>query len=99
MAENKRQSDDFFSTKIRDIVEQNNVQDEPTNGEKVVNAQDTNYITLQKTQDIMKNLKQKNCYGCDRIPLQILRDGNEILGKPVFKQMNKIYEQKEIPEQ
>jgi len=90
---------DFFSTKIRDIVEQNNVQDEPTNGEKVVNAQDTNYVTLQKTQDIMKNLKQKNCYGCDRIPLRILRDGNEILGNPVFKLMSKIYEQKEIPEQ
>ncbi len=50
---------DFFSTKIRDIVEQNNVQDKPTNAEKVVNAQETNYVTLQKTQDIMKNLKQK----------------------------------------
>jgi exonuclease III len=90
---------DFFSTKIRNIVEQNNVQDEPTNGGKVVNVQEANYVTLQKTQDIMKNLKQKNCYGCDRIPLRILKDGYEILGKPVFKLMNKIYEQEEIPEQ
>jgi len=67
------------------------VQEEPTNGGRVVNAQEANYVTLQKMQDIMKNLKQKNCYRCDRIPLRILRDRYEILGKPVFELMNKIY--------
>ena len=47
----------------------------------------------------MKNLKLKNCYGCDRIPLRILRDGYTVMVEPLYKLMNKIYEQKKTPEQ
>ena len=47
----------------------------------------------------MKNLKLKNSYGCDRIPLRVLRDGYAVLGKPVCELMAKIYKQKKIPEQ
>ena len=47
----------------------------------------------------MKNLKLKNSYGCDRIPLRVLRDGYAVLGKPVCELMAKIYKQMKIPEQ
>jgi hypothetical protein len=90
---------DFFCAKTKSLVEENSVQDDVENGEKVVDAEETNYVTLGRTVEIMKNLQQKNCYGCDRIPLRILRDGYSVLGKPVYALMNKIYEQKKIPEQ
>ena len=47
----------------------------------------------------MKGLKIKNCEGMDRIPLQILNDGAEILCKPVTALMNLIYSRKRIPDQ
>jgi hypothetical protein len=90
---------EYFNTKTTNIVEQNTVQNGVWNGGRVLAAEEANYITMQKTQDTMKNLKLKNCYGCDRIPLRILRDGYSILGKPVYELMLKIYTQKKIPEQ
>ena len=65
-------------------MDQNTVQNEVWNGGRVLDAEEANYITIQKTEDTMKNLKLKNCYGCDRIPLRILRDGFTMLGKPVY---------------
>ena len=90
---------DFFHAKTRNMIEENKVQDDVDNGEKVMDAEEANYVALDKTIEIMKNLQQKNSYGCDRIPLRILRDGYSVLGKPVYALMDKIYEQKKIPEQ
>jgi hypothetical protein len=60
---------EFFNTKIKTIVEQNVVQEGVRSGNRVMDAGEANYITLEKTENIMKNLKLKNSYGCDRIPL------------------------------
>ena len=90
---------DFFCAKTRNLVEENSVQDDVENGKRVVDAEEANHVTLDRTIEIMKNLQQKNCYGCDRIPLRILRDGYSVLGRPVYALMNMIYEQKRIPEQ
>jgi hypothetical protein len=46
-----------------------------------------------------RTLKQKNCEGPDRLPLQVLKDGAIILAKPLSVLFHKIYEKKEIPEQ
>ena len=43
-------------------------------GDRVVFAKAVNYVTLENTKEILKNLKPKNCYGCNRIPLRILRE-------------------------
>ncbi len=59
----------FFSAKTRSIVEQNVVQDVQGDDVKVIYATKFNFITLQKTQDIMKNMRQKNCHGLHKIPL------------------------------
>ena len=68
-------------------------------GGRVIYAEEFNFVNLHKVQDIIKNLKQKNCYGCYRIPLRVLKDRYTILGKPVYELMNKIYKQRKIPEQ
>jgi len=44
-------------------------------------------------------LKSKPCFGSDRIPLRVLRDGVGFLAHPTWKLMNLIYEQKHVPEQ
>ena len=85
---------EFFNTKIKNIAEQNAVQDGVWSGDRVMYAGEASYITIQKTEDIMKNLKLKNSYGCDRIPLEVLQDRYTVLGKPVCELMEKIYAQK-----
>ena len=85
---------DFFRAKTKSMVEQNSVQDDVENGRRVVDAEEANYVTLGKMLEVMKNLKQKNCYRCNRIPLWIIKNGYSILGKPVYVLMTKIYEQK-----
>ena len=59
---------DFFCAKTRDIVKQNAVQDNVADSDRVVFAEAVNYVMLEKTKEILKSLKPKNCYGCNRIP-------------------------------
>jgi hypothetical protein len=90
---------DFFQAKTKSMVEQNSIQGDVDNGKRVVETEEANYVTLNNTMEVMKNLQLKNCYGCDRIPLRILKDGYLILGMPIYVLMTKIYQQKKIPEQ
>jgi hypothetical protein len=49
--------------------------------------------------DCLKEIKTKNCEGYDRIPQRILSDGAELLVFPLTTLFEKIYSQKNIPEQ
>jgi hypothetical protein len=50
-------------------------------------------------EEIMTNLKTKNSYGYDNIPMRVLKDGTAHLAKPYYKLMNMIYITKTIPNQ
>ncbi len=58
-----------------------------------------NVFSQDLVKDIMTNLKTKNSYGYDNIPMRVLRDGAAHLAKPYQKLMNMIYVTKTIPNQ
>ena len=90
---------DFFKKKVEDIIARTKIDYNIYNGSKKVDAVSENYFTLENVLKTMQNLKDKSCYGVDNIPVKILRDGCKILAKPYYILLNKIYNQKVIPEQ
>ena len=64
-----------------------------------INSDSQNFMTKVEIRKAIKSLKPKNCEGHDRIPLRILTDGMQILIKPLKVLFEKIYDQKQIPEQ
>ena len=90
---------EFFKQKITNLEKNLKTQDGVYNGTNLINASETNFMTEEKVVECLKELKTKNCEGYDGIPLRIFKEGASILGKPLAVLFNKIYEQKQIPEQ
>ena len=90
---------DFFRKKVEGIVAEMEIDQNIYNGSKKVIAASEYLFTLDNVVKTMQNLKDKSSYGVDNIPVKILRDGCEILAKPYHILLNKIYNQKVIPEQ
>jgi hypothetical protein len=89
----------YFKTKISTLEEGTTIDEEMWNGEKIINSESINFMTPERVEECLKNLKSKNCEGPDRLPLRILKDGARVLAKPLSVLFCKIYEKKEIPEQ
>ena len=89
----------FFKSKIRKLEEELIVEPGVWNGERIVDAEEIDFMTPDKVAECLKGLKTKNCEGYDRLPLRILKDGASALAKPLSAIFYKIYEKKVIPEQ
>jgi hypothetical protein len=73
---------EYFKSKISVIEESMTIDEDMWNGKKIINSDCFNFMTPERVEDCLKNLKSKNCEGPDRMPLQILRDGAMALSKP-----------------
>ena len=89
----------FFEEKVKKLEKDLKVRDVVENGRRIVNSQEVNFMTLERVAECLNELKIKNCEGYDRIPLRILKEGAQILAKPLTVLFGRIYETKEIPEQ
>ena len=89
----------FFTTKVTSII--TNLRSNPLvyNGQKKVDEQNSFFMSSADILSCIKSIKIKNCEGFDRIPQRILVDGANILINPLSKLFEKIYFQKQIPEQ
>ena len=90
---------EYFKSKISVLEESATIDEEMWNGERIINSENVNFMTPERVEECLKNLKTKNCEGPDRLPLRVLKDGAMILAKPLSVLFHKIYERKEIPEQ
>ena len=90
---------EYFKSKISALEESTTIDEEVWNGEKIINSENHNFMTPERVENCLKNLKTKNCEGPDRMPLRILKDGASVLSGPMSVLFHKIYEKKEIPEQ
>jgi hypothetical protein len=88
-----------FQDKIKNIVAECEVKEDVYNGQTRTEAGNENVFSQDLVEDIMTNLKTKNSYGYDNIPMRVLRDGAVHLAKPYHKLMNMIYVTKTIPNQ
>jgi hypothetical protein len=82
---------DFFKQKVEDITKSTVVKKDVFNGEKKVDAESENFFTEERVKEVMKTLKDKSSYGSDNIPVKVLKDAHEILVKPYYRLLNKIY--------
>ena len=89
----------YFKTKVERVVEEKQINHHVNNGRRIVECGNHNFFTLDLVHKIMMNLKHKPCFGSDRIPLKVLRDGVGFLAHPILRLMNLIYEQIHVPEQ
>ena len=89
----------FFKSKVDDIVNESIVSDTVYNGRQKITPTSLNYMSIENVKDCMKSLKAKNTEGFDRIPQRVLKDGCDHLLIPFTTLMNKIYTEKEIPDQ
>ena len=88
-----------FDTKIRKLLRDVNIDNDVYNGVKKVEAVNKNFMDCQSVRECVSSLKIKNSEGFDRIPQRILVDGIDVLLTPITALMNKIYEQKCVPDQ
>jgi hypothetical protein len=89
----------IFQDKIRDITNECAIEDEIYNGQRRVEAEDEDIFTLEHVRNILSEIKPKNSYGYDNIPMRILKDGATQLARPFHKLMGLIYSTKTIPNQ
>ena len=89
----------FFSNKVKQIVTQSSISNNVFNGIKKVTCNQSPFMSCANVLECLKEIKQKNCEGYDRIPQRILLDGAEILVTPLTILFGKIYNEKSIPEQ
>ena len=71
-----------FQDKIKNIVAECEVKEDVYNGQTRTEAGNENVFSQDLVEDIMTNLKTKNSYGYDNIPMRVLRDGAGHLEKP-----------------
>jgi len=88
-----------FQDKIKDVVKECEVKEDVYNGRARTEAEDECVFSPDLVKEIMANLKTKNSYGYDNIPMRVLKDGAAHLAKPYHKLMNMIYVTKTIPNQ
>ena len=90
---------EFFSNKVKTIVNNCAVKDSVYNGIRKINSNSENFMTPLNVSSAIKSLKAKNCEGFDRIPVRILTDGINELTPVLSHLFNLIYQQKRIPDQ
>ena len=90
---------EFFSKKVKTIVNDCVVDDSVYNGSKKLDANSINFMTSENVSAAIKSLKAKNCEGFDRIPVRIITDGITELTPILTHLFNLIYSQKRIPDQ
>ena len=89
----------YFKLKVKKLEEELVIAPEVWNGEKILNSAEINFMTPNKVVECLKETKTKNCEGYDRLPLRVLKDGAPVLAEPLSSLFQKIYEEKNIPEQ
>jgi endonuclease/exonuclease/phosphatase family metal-dependent hydrolase len=89
----------YFKAKVEKVVEENQINHQVNNGTRIVDCDNHNFFTLDLVRKIIMDLKYKPCFGSDRIPLKVLKDGIDFLAQPILQLMNLIYEQNEVPKQ
>ena len=89
----------FFEEKVKKLEKDLKVQYGVKNGRRILKSEEINFMTLERITECLNEMKIKNCEGYDRIPLRVLKEGAQVLAKPLAILFNKIYETKEIPEQ
>ena len=90
---------DEFMSKVEKIRSETLITPDIFNGHRKVLDQDKNFINESDVLTCLISLKSKNCYGYDRIPLKVLKDGAQVLYKPVTVLLRNIYETKTFPDQ
>ena len=90
---------DFFSNKVKNIVNECNIDENVYNGTRKIDATNENFMTPSNIVKAIKSLKIKNCEGFDRIPVRILCDGINELTPVLSHLFNLIYNQNIIPSQ
>jgi hypothetical protein len=90
---------DFFKGRISTLAARSKVEQFVYNGQRKLNIEEPLVFTHEEVLQEMKQLKDKKCYGMDRIPLKIIRDGAGVLCNPICNLLNKIVEQNVVPEQ
>ena len=90
---------DFFDAKIRDLVEEIDMDDSMYNGKKKLNSIPEHFMGRERILQCIKSLSMKNTEGYDRIPQRILVDGSDHLLTPLTRLFDLIYNHKQIPEQ
>ena len=88
-----------FKEKVDLIHQETSIINNIEQGRRKVNEVEKNFITQESVLRCMLSLKSKKCYGYDRIPLVVIKDGASILSEAVTVLLNKIYETKTFPEQ
>jgi len=86
----------FFREKI-DNLDLQVVDEERINIQNRVEPK--NFNTLDLLMRVIKSLKPKRCYGIDRTPMTVLKDGFEIIKHSLLDLLNKVYVTKQIPSQ
>jgi hypothetical protein len=69
------------------------------NGRQEVVPTDQCFTTMENVMECVNSIKQNNVKGYDRIPQGIIKDRCSSLVYPHYILINKIYNQREIPEQ
>ena len=64
----------YFKSKITNLEESLTINEGVWNGERIIRSEEVDFMTPDKVEECMKELKTKNCEGADRIPLRILKD-------------------------
>ena len=90
---------EFFKNKVENILTETMIDDSIYNGRQKIIPDETCFMSKEDITECFKTLKLKNTEGYDRIPQRILKDGIDHLIQPYYILMNKIYNQKTIPEQ
>ena len=90
---------EFFSNKVKKIVEDCTINQNVYNGKRKITAQNENFMTPENVLNAIKSLKTKNCEGFDRIPVRILVDGIDHLTQILSYLFYLIYKHNKIPDQ
>ena len=88
-----------FISKVESLKTDLKISEAVHNGTKIIQSENSNFMTETEVSTCLKELKTKNCEGFDRIPLRILKEGAPILSRPLSVLFHKIYVTKKIPDQ
>ena len=88
-----------FKAKVQDITENTVLDPDVSNGKKLTDSENKNFFTYEAVRKALQDLKSKRSYGFDNIPTIVLKDGADVLARPLYELLTMIYEQKMVPEQ
>ena len=89
----------FFKNKVDIISRECKVERDVYNGKKLCITVEKHFMLYNDVLESINAIKPKNSEGYDRIPQRIILDGVKYLAHPLSVLFNKIYTQKQLPEQ